>query len=398
MELLTRTFRTFRRILTPNGWFSFSLFLAMIALEFVGRKSTSDLHDALAVSLLALLGAFAYYRHRTTPLPWISRLRRVGNVVYNWAWSWTFDLGIDMRGSPPVKRGYPPAIIALGLFLTLWLTTLLAVGADLPQEFRATGVRFFYLGYLVLVALIWLLLVAGILLAFFIPMAMIHDAFVHAHQGTERRPRQPEMLALMLFFGGLAVAGWLVPVWALLAACAVALTINVATTTLPANSEVKFLWRPRNSIQVRAMPWSHWISCEFTLITLLLFDLVLTACGPRVLVGPLPRSPMPFTAMLGTGTGLARAGPARGHGLAIGPGPLARSGPPLSAAGPCGWRKPAQHSQEHSKGASGHLAGPCNSGRPHRTPAPSRLSWSRPINHKRSSSTPPGRCRSAWRT
>jgi hypothetical protein len=132
-------------------------------------------------------------------------------------------------------------------------------------------------------------------------MAMIHDAFVHAHEGDGRRPRQPEMFAMMVFFGGLMMAGWLVPVWGLLLACVAALAINIATTTVPANTEVRFLWRPRNSIRVRSMPWSHWISCEFALITLALFDLVLTACGPRALLGGLvPRSPMPFTAMLGT--------------------------------------------------------------------------------------------------
>ncbi|MFL5341329.1 MAG: hypothetical protein ACJ8F7_14380, partial [Gemmataceae bacterium] len=239
MELLTRTFRTCRRILTPNGWVSLFLLLALVTLELIGRMTSSDLHDAVLVSALVIFAAIAYYWHRSSPLPWMSRLARAGNSLYNWAWGWTFDLGIDMRGAPRVKRGYPPAVLAVGLFLLLWLIALLALGTDLPQAFRNAGVRAFYLGYLVLISLIWTLLVAGILLAFFIPMAMIHDAFVHAHQGTERRPRQPEIVALMLFFGALAVAGWLVPVWALLAACAVALTINITTTTIPANSDVQ---------------------------------------------------------------------------------------------------------------------------------------------------------------
>ena len=302
MELLTRTFATFRRLLSPNGWITLGLLVFLLALEALGRLgATSDLHDALAVSILALLGAFAYYRHRATPFGWASRLARVGSSMYNWAWSWTFDLGIDMRGSPRVKRGYPPAILAIGALLLAWLTVLIVLGADLPQGIRAAGVKSFYLGYLVFVALIWTLLIAGILLAFFIPMAMIHDSFVHAHEGDERRPRQREMGAMFLFFFCLAVVGWLIPIWGLLLVCAAALILNVATTVLPANSDVQFLWRPRNSVQVRTMPWSHWISCEFTLITLVLFDLVLTACGPRALFGTaIARSPMPFTAMLGT--------------------------------------------------------------------------------------------------
>src|SRR6266404_6663317 len=169
MELLTRTFATFRRILSPNGWITLDLLVALLALEAVGRQTTSDLHDAVAVSFLTLLGAYAYYRHRASPFPWASRLARTGNSIYTWAWSWTFDLGIDMRGSPRVKRGYPPAILILGALLIVWLAILLALGGELPQAFRATGVRAFYLGYLVLVTFIWTLLIAGILLAFFIP-------------------------------------------------------------------------------------------------------------------------------------------------------------------------------------------------------------------------------------
>ena len=53
--------------------------------------------------------------------------------------------------------------------------------------------------------------VAGILLAFFIPVAMIHDTFVHAHTGPGRRPRQHEMLALFFYFGVAMFAGWALP-------------------------------------------------------------------------------------------------------------------------------------------------------------------------------------------
>jgi hypothetical protein len=96
-------------------------------------------------------------------------------------------------------------------------------------------------------------------------------------------------------------AGLALPTWCLLAVCALALAVNVVTTVLPANGEVKFIWRPRESIKVRAMPWSHWISCEFFLITLAVINLTVTACGPRVLFGQAPaRHPMPLTSMLGT--------------------------------------------------------------------------------------------------
>src|SRR5262249_37060315 len=202
---------------------------------------------------------------------------------------------------PRIKRGFPPAIVAITVFLVFWLLVMLTIGDGIPQGLRQNGARVFYLGYLVIISLIWALLVGGILLAFFIPMAMIHDAFVHAHQAPQRRPRQPEMLAIFAFFLMLMIGGWLLPLWLLLGLCAAALIVNMLTTFLPANSSVQFLWRPRASIQVRSMRWSHWVSCEFMLITLAVFDLVLTACGPKVLLGEaIGRTAMPFTALLGT--------------------------------------------------------------------------------------------------
>src|SRR5262249_412642 len=159
----------------------------------------------------------------------------------------------------------------------------------------------FYLAYLAGMLLLWALLFAGILLAFFIPVAMIHDTFVHSHTGLGGRPRRQEMAALLIYFGVAMFAGWALPIWCLLVVCAAALAVNVVTTVLPANGEVKFIWRPRESIKVRAMPWSHWISCEFFLITLAVINLAVTACGPRVLFGESPvRHPMPLTSMLGT--------------------------------------------------------------------------------------------------
>ncbi|HEV3144276.1 MAG TPA: hypothetical protein VGZ47_10355, partial [Gemmataceae bacterium] len=194
MELLTRAYRNCRRLLSPNGWFTLSVMLAVFTLEAVGRHTTSDLHDALLMTLLALLASFVVYRHRISPLPWASRLAQIGNWFYQFVHNWTFEIGIDLRGAPRIKRGYPPAVMALGAALLIWCSLLLLFGAEAPEGLRSYGVAYFYTGYLILITLLWTLLLGGILLAFFIPMAMIHDAFVTSFQGVGRRPRQPEML------------------------------------------------------------------------------------------------------------------------------------------------------------------------------------------------------------
>src|SRR5258708_25936511 len=172
MELLTRTYRTVRRLLTPNGWFTFGVVLLLFALEVIGRFTQTDLHDALVACLLGLLIAWVCYRHRNSPLPWAERLARTGTRLYQNAKTLTFDLGIDMRGTPRIKRGYPPGVLMLGAVLLAWFAALAAVGGDFPQMLRTLGTQVCYLPYLAGMLLLWALLFAGILLAFFIPVAM----------------------------------------------------------------------------------------------------------------------------------------------------------------------------------------------------------------------------------
>src|SRR5262249_55830403 len=117
MELLTRTFRTVRRLLTPNGWFTFGAFLVLLALEVIGRFTYTDLHDAVIAGILAALIGGVYYRHRRKPLHWAALVARAGSMLYQTAKSLTFELGIDMRGTPRIKRGYPPGVLALGTVL-----------------------------------------------------------------------------------------------------------------------------------------------------------------------------------------------------------------------------------------------------------------------------------------
>lgn len=300
MELLARTFRTCRRLLSPNGWFSVGVVLALVTLEVVGRQTSSDLHDALLAALLGLLVTVVVYRHRSQPLPWVSRVVKIAKQVVAWAWQWTFDFGFDLRGEPKVKRGYPPAVLVVGVLLLGWGAGLFLIAADLPTLARGIGVRFFYIGYLASLTMLWTLLIVGILLAFLLPVAMIHDAYVHAWEGPGRRPRQPEFYTVLTYLLSLLVAGWLLPVWVLLVLCGATLAINLLTMMLPANTDVQFLWRPRGSIKVRAIPWTHWIGCEFGLITLIIFDLVVTSCGARVFLAPDLRATMPLTALLGT--------------------------------------------------------------------------------------------------
>jgi hypothetical protein len=225
----------------------------------------------------------------------VTALKNLGVRLLAWGRRFTFEVGIDLRGSPPVRTGFPPSLLLLGVLLVGIAGLAVASGLYLPRGLRPFVVPICYTAWLAGLVGLWALLVAAILLAFFVPMALIHDAFVGT--GTRRRAQSGVVAG---YFLSLAVAGVLLPVWGLLALCGVALLVNLLTVCVPANGAVRFLWRPRDGGAVRAVPWSVWVTAEFTLLTLAAGALILLACGGRVFGSADEWATVPVTTFLGS--------------------------------------------------------------------------------------------------
>lgn len=298
MNLLARTARDVSRIWTTNLGFTIGVAATALLLEVFGRNSRYDLHDLLAVFTLLLLGALVVMRHRRQPISWVeagaSGIRRLGARLRRA----TFEIGLDLRGNPPVRRGTPPIVLWLAAILGVWTIGAALFASDCPHRLRAMAAPHFYLGYLLLISTIWIGLLGLGLLAAFLPAALIHDRFVGAHSGTVPRPRRRELTTLFVYFTVLALAGALLPPYVALIWCAVALAIYLVICRLPARSDVRFLWRPHGTVRVRSLTWSAWVTWEFLIITLAIFALVLTALGDRISGSTGPET-MPVTSLLG---------------------------------------------------------------------------------------------------
>jgi hypothetical protein len=301
MKLLARTARDLRRLGSPGGGFTLLVLAVALALEVLGRQSDSDLQDLLAASTLSLVGMLVAARHRQTSLPWVGGAVALGRRAKDFLYRNTFEIGLDLRGTPKVKRGTPPAILALAGVLLAWAGLLAFTAADAPYSLRAVATRGFYLGYLLALIAVWGLLLAAVSLSVLLPAAMIHDACVAAHAGPGRRSRRTEYFALVAYFGGLVLAHVVLPSAFMPIACLVTLAVYLTAAALSPHADVQFLWRPRGTIRVRAITWGRWVAWEFTLITLAVLDLALTAGGHRLITGGGPQGPdtMPVTTMLG---------------------------------------------------------------------------------------------------
>src|SRR5262245_11917077 len=174
MKLLPRVSPHWRALLRPANWFSGGLLLTLVALEVVGRQAATDLHDAVAVAVLSLLAVVVALRHRTDPLAWVGWLADRAHRLARRGRPLLFEVGIDLRGAPAVRRAAPPVVTGLALGLLAWVVLAVLVGSGLPTELRQFTAGYFYLGYLLILGALWTLLAVATLLALFIPVALIH--------------------------------------------------------------------------------------------------------------------------------------------------------------------------------------------------------------------------------
>jgi hypothetical protein len=301
MKLLARTARDLRRLWSADLGVTLLVVAIAAALEVVGRMTAVggyDLHDLFALFTVALLTIVVVIRHRQSPLGWVNAITSSAKRCGAWLRKSTFEIGLDLRGQPPVRRGAPPIVLWLAGGLAFWVVVAASFAFDCPHHLRALAVGRFYLGYLAVLSVVWLGLMALTLLAAFLPMALIHDRFVGAHDGPGPRPRRREFVTLSVYFAVLIFAGMSLPVSAALAWCVLILLAYVAICRLPARGEVRFLWRPYGTIRVRSLAWGTWVTWEFTIITLAVIALVMTALGDRI-VGVRGPETMPVTSLLG---------------------------------------------------------------------------------------------------
>lgn len=301
MQLLVRVVRTFRHLFGSNGWPTLGFATAAMILEFLGRKSTtSDWHDlVLAAGLVSLLAVVIWW-HQRSPLPWVLPILQVFRLAGRWLQQWSVEIGYDLRLTPRVKRGLPPIVHGVGLGLCLWMIAVLLLGDAFPQVLREFGIRYFYLGYLLLMCLLWSGILLGLLLSFYLLVGLIHDEFA-SNLPVQRSVRGPLFLAIA---STLILVGQMVPLWWAMCGCLIAWLTLVLVYVLPGVTDVCFLWRPRGRTQVRSVSLAWGSFLFFGFFVGVSFSLVLTATGSLMWKHP-SATPlnMPVTVTLGSALG-----------------------------------------------------------------------------------------------
>jgi hypothetical protein len=297
MKLLTSVFPRGSKVLPGGGWFTLAVVGAVVGLEVLGRYTASDLHDGLAAFALLAVGLSVVVRHRREPLPWVRAVagwcRRAAGSA---AWL-RYDHGIDLRGEPPLPRRTPPVVWVIALGLVLWGGLAALAWDAFPAGWRTVGVLTSYTVYLVGLLLLWAALLACTFVGVFVPVAVLDRRLKGWVGDTDRRGA--ELAAVVGYAVLVSAIAWVVPPYVVLLAC-LAVAVGAWVMYLPRGRDgAAVLWRSGVNQPIYAVPLHRVLAVVTGLVALVIFDLLLTACGGRLFGPPPADDAMPVTALLG---------------------------------------------------------------------------------------------------
>src|SRR6185437_9700478 len=297
MKLLPSVMLQGTRLLPAGSGFTLLMVGSLAGLEVADRFAISDIHDLLAGLLLLGVAAAVAVRHRREPLPWLARL---GNWLRRLAGSaeWLrYEHGLDLRGTPPLPRRTPRIVWGVITALVLWGGLAAAAWVVFPAGWRTVGVHSSYVLYLASLMLLWIMLFACTFVGVKVPVEALNRMLRGWIGDTDRRGA--ELAAVVGYAILVAFVAWVIPPTAVLVLCLVVAGGAVVAYWPRGQEGPALLWRCSRSKTIYAVPLTRVLAVVTLLMALLLFDMLLTACGGRLVdVHPADES-MPVTALLG---------------------------------------------------------------------------------------------------
>ncbi len=290
MKLLAPTSPSFLRLIpSANFCFTAVLLAGLVGLELAGRSAGSDAFDALAGLALVAAGIATASWHRSRNLPWVAWFAR---KIARWVDRIDrrkYDHGVDLRGSPPYPRKLPRGVWGIVAFLVGWAGLVGAGWYFFPGGWREPAVQVCYVGYLVGLMLVWAGLLACAVAGLAVPLLIMRG---HSREFTA---------ALAYGFVVLAVANF-VPTIVILGLCLVVAGIAFVAAARAAGPDPAILWRRGPRKPIRSIPLRRVLAGVVAGSALLVFNLLLSACGGRLFgLTEIPEA-MPITSFLGSVT------------------------------------------------------------------------------------------------
>lgn len=273
---------------------------ALAALEIAGRRSVSDITDAVALLVFGGLLLSIVSTSRVMKLTFAESFVAAFQNVKERLKVWGVELGVDFRQTPPVPRAVPRTWQGLLLTAVLLTSALLGVSAHCPSGVRHVLATHFYLAYLSILGVLWLSMTLVILVLGFLVWALVHDRCLKWINGRASRRLRAEWTVLFTVFACLVAAAFVLPPWVPLAVYGLQLTLLTTTLAL-SSSGLVFVWKFRGGGPVRSMDGRWFLWLQWSLPIVAIADMVLLSRGEAISAHASRPSDgsMPITLMLG---------------------------------------------------------------------------------------------------
>lgn len=230
--------------------------LLFLAAEVGLRFSGSDVVDGLGVAGLLVLALVTWRQHQRSPLQLLlsieERVRRViGNLEVL-----QIESGVDLRGEPPLPRGFPRAF-GLLLVASVGASVLLFVARDLfPTVLRSTLTQVSSAAYLLYLSTIWAVLAGGAFVLFVLPIAFLDDALDHSIRirGEKRVLIEAALIGMHVLI--LVLGAIFAPAWVPLALVVGTLILTGLFAFLPGCPQLRIVWRSPRRSKPAVMDWT----------------------------------------------------------------------------------------------------------------------------------------------
>lgn len=299
MRLLSHVLPNVRRLVpSAERGLSLGLIVFVAGLEVLGRHSPSDVYDAVAALAVVSVGMFVLAWHRRYPIPWLLWLNRAAAAVTEHAERMKYDVGLDFRGTPPLPRRAPQAARLAVLGMLAWAALAAAAWTYFPDGWRDLGFATSYTAYVLVLVAVWGLLAGCVLAGVYIPVYVVDQKLRTARP----IPGEAGVDAVALVGYGLAamLVAWVTPPVYAAGLCGAVFAAAAAWYLAAGREHAALLWRAEAGGAVFAMPLGRVLAGGVAVIALLVFNLLVTAAGGKLLATPTLADPMFLTGFLGS--------------------------------------------------------------------------------------------------
>jgi hypothetical protein len=301
MKLLSHALPQVRQFLRQSRVFTTIVVVCLLALEILGRFIVSDAYDTLTATGLLMLFALVVMHHREQPLGWVHWTERHFRVLVDWFDRFRIEIGLDLRGKPPIPQRTPPSVYWTMLAFAVWGVLALTIWYFVPQGWRGIAIQISYIGYLIAITFFWGLMFACWVGCIYLPiMLWCHLAPQSFYRSdAPRMTKFRSLVVVLIYIGCVFLAGIFLPMWTLIAGFGLILAILIGTRIYRPKPEISMIWRPRGSNRVYSVPGFRMVINFLTLVTLFCIASVLTAAGGRVFGSVEAEPQMTVTVLIG---------------------------------------------------------------------------------------------------